>query len=158
MKELRSFLVRLEGGKLAPLVQFVKFGLVGVSNTVIAYSIEMLCYYVLFARFSWPDGIRIFVVSALAFIVSTANSYYWNSRYVFATGKVTLRTHMILYARMAACYAITGLVLVPVIKMYASGKGIPYWIVSMGALIITVPLNFVLNKAWAFRKKDRHAN
>lgn len=133
--------------------QFLKFGLVGVSNTVISYTIEMLCYYVLFDRFSWPDQARIIAVSALAFIVSTANSYYWNSRYVFDTGEKTLCTHVISYIKMAGCYAITGLIFAPLIKIYISGLGIPYWIVSIGTLIITVPLNFVLNKVWAFRKK-----
>ena len=32
--------------KTAALLQFVKFGLVGVSNTAISYGIEMLCFYV----------------------------------------------------------------------------------------------------------------
>ena len=38
----------LQSEKLAPLIQFIKFGLVGVSNTAISYGVEMLCYYVLF--------------------------------------------------------------------------------------------------------------
>ena len=38
----------LQNEKLSSLIQFIKFGLVGVSNTAISYGIEMLCYYVLF--------------------------------------------------------------------------------------------------------------
>ena len=61
-------------------IQFIKFGLVGVSNTVISYGIEMLCYYVLFSRVAWSEGLRIGITSALAFAVSVTNSYYWNNR------------------------------------------------------------------------------
>ena len=32
--------------KLAPLIQFIKFGLVGVSNTLISYAVEILCDYI----------------------------------------------------------------------------------------------------------------
>lgn len=53
-KNLQDRLKKLEEGKTAPLLQFVKFGLVGVSNTAISYGIEMLCYYVLFAKINWP--------------------------------------------------------------------------------------------------------
>ena len=79
MKEkLKALMERLEQSKLAPLVQFVKFGLVGVSNTAISYAIEMLGYYVVFARVNWPERVRIAVVTAIAFVVSVLNSYYWN--------------------------------------------------------------------------------
>ena len=33
----------LQNEKLATLIQFIKFGLVGVSNTAISYGTEMLC-------------------------------------------------------------------------------------------------------------------
>ena len=31
--------------------------------------------------------------------------------------------------------------------------GLPYWLASLLTLVVTVPLNFILNKLWAFRKK-----
>ena len=51
MKErFACMMAKLEKSRLAPLVQFIKFGLVGVSNTLISYAVEMLGYYVLFSR------------------------------------------------------------------------------------------------------------
>ena len=29
----------------------------------------------------------------------------------------------------------------------------PFWLASISTLIVTIPLNFVLNKFWAFAKK-----
>ena len=138
---------------LETLFQFIKFGIVGVSNTAISYGIEMLCYYVLFVNVSWPDNVRIMLTSILAFAVSVTNSYYWNSRYVFQAGKRrSFSEHVLAYLKTVACYGVTGLVLAPALKMYVSGLGVPYWLASLGTLVITIPLNFLLNKFWAFRK------
>ena len=155
MKEkLKALMERLEQSKLAPLVQFVKFGLVGVSNTAISYAIEMLGYYVVFARVNWPERVRIAVVTAIAFVV---NSYYWNNRYVFKdTERKTFGDHLKALLKMAACYALTGLVLAPILKVWIHERGVAYWLASLLVLVVTVPLNFVLNKLWAFRKKADH--
>ena len=137
----------------AALLQFVKFGIVGVSNTAISYGIEMLCYYVLFVNVPWSESVRILATSVLAFVVSVTNSYYWNNRYVFGSGtKKTVRQHLTAYLKTVACYGVTGLLLAPAIKMYVTALGVPYWLSSLGALVVTIPLNFILNKFWAFRK------
>lgn len=137
----------------AALLQFVKFGIVGVSNTAISYGIEMLCYYVLFVNVPWSESVRILATSVLAFVVSVTNSYYWNNRYVFGSGtKKTVRQHLTAYLKTVACYGVTGLLLAPAIKVYVTALGVPYWLSSMGALVVTIPLNFIFNKFWAFRK------
>ncbi len=137
------------------LRQFIRFGLVGVSNTAISYGIEMLCYYVLFANAPWDENVKIALTSVLAFLVSVTNSYYWNNRFVFAQGKKTKKEHLVSWLKTAACYALTGLLLSPAIKMWLSGLGVPYWAASLGSLAVTIPLNFLLNKYWAFRGKKQ---
>lgn len=148
LKDLRG------GGLWNTLVQFIKFGLVGVSNTAISYGIEMLCYYVLLVNAPMSEGVRVIVTSVLAFIVSVTNSYYWNSRYVFKSGgeKKTLSQHLRAYAKTVASYGVTGLLLAPALKLLLGRWGVPYWAASLGSLVVTIPLNFVLNKFWAFRK------
>ena len=170
MKEkLQGLMARLEQGKLAPLVQFIKFGLVGVSNTLITYAVEMLGYYVLFVRSSFAgivaalgalgiaatgEQMRVIVVTLLSFVISVTNSYYWNSRYVFKSGKKrSLREHAGAYLRTVACYALTGILLSPAIKLWLGNIGIPFWAASLMSLIVTIPLNFVMNKFWAFARK-----
>ena len=53
-------------------VQFVKFGLVGLSNTVISYA----TYYILV-----PFHVNKYVASVIGFILSVANAFYWNNSY-----------------------------------------------------------------------------
>lgn len=158
----------LNNHKSETLTQFIKFGIVGVSNTLISYAIEMLCFYILFSNTEFyalwealsiinlsvnADTARIWVASFLGFVVSVTNSYYWNSKHVFSDGeKKTISKHIKLYCKTFVCYALTGLVLSPWLKTIITGHGIQYWEASLLVLIITVPINFVMNKFWAFRR------
>lgn len=63
-----------------------------------------------------------------------------------------MRQHLTAYLKTVACYGVTGLLLAPAIKVYVTALGVPYWLSSLGALVVTIPLNFILNKFWAFRK------
>ena len=133
--------------------QFFKFGLVGVSNTAISYGTEMLCYYVLFKNVSWGENAKILVTNVIAFVISVTNSYYWNNRFVFQSEERRgFRKHASAYLRTVLCYGVTGLALAPALKMWLSGMGVQYWLASLATLIVTIPLNFVLNKLWAFKK------
>ena len=166
---IRELIKKLEQEpRTAALVQFVKFGLVGMSNTAISYAIEMLCYYVLFVQTEFlmfrglcstigielsAEAARILITSVLAFVVSVTNSYYWNNKHVFVTGeKKTIVRHIGTYLKTAACYALTGLILAPWAKTLLVARGVPYWFSTLLVLIVTIPLNFVMNKLWAFRK------
>lgn len=141
--------------KAGLLLQFVKFGLVGVSNTVISYSVEMLGYYVFFKNAGWPEPAKVFVVTTLAFAISVTNSYYWNEKYVFADEKKkTVRQHLKTYAKTVACYGVTGLLLAPCFKLCLGMFNVPYWAASFASLCLTIPLNFFLNKLWAFSRKE----
>ena len=156
MKKIHAFFKTLQEGALAPVVQFVKFGIVGLSNTCISYAIEMLCYYVLFRDIAWNYGMKVIVVTAIAFVISVTNSYYWNSRYVFQSAhKRTLKMHLIAYMRTFICYAITGLVLAPLLRIWLGKVHVVYWLASLFTLIVTIPLNFILNKFWAFSRSDK---
>ena len=136
----------------AALLQFIKFGIVGVSNTAISYGMEMLFFYVLLARSTMPQSAKVMLTSAAAFVVSVTNSYFWNNRYVFGNGaKKRLAEHARAYFRTMLCYAVTGLALSPAIKMWLVGMGVPFYAASLASLAVTIPLNFVLNKFWAFR-------
>lgn len=158
----------LQNEKLSSLIQFIKFGLVGVSNTAISYGIEMLCYYVLFKNTKFigilnllallgisTDGnnVKIVITTIIAFVVSVSNSYFWNNRYVFGSGKKSFSEHFKTYFKTFACYGITGLILSPIIKILLTKISVPFFIASLGALVITIPLNFFMNKFWAFKSK-----
>lgn len=147
----------LHSARGAVIFQFIRFGLVGVSNTAISYGCEMLCYYVLFSGVFRNDAVKVFVTSLLSFVVSVTNSYIWNSRFVFRSReKKTVSEHLWAYLKTVACYALTGLLLAPILKLRLTRLGMAYWLAGILSLIVSVPLNFVLNKFWAFSQKRKH--
>ena len=151
-EKLRDLLNYAESGKLAPFVQFVKFGLVGVSNTAIQWGGNQLGYYVLFK--SLPEQPRIILGVSFGFILSIINSYFWNNRFVFRSDhKKTFGEHARAFLKMTASYALSSLLLTYLITSWLSGLGVPYWFASLAPLVVTVPLNFFMNKLWVFRKK-----
>lgn len=136
---------------LQTIIQFIKFGIVGVSNTAISYGIELLFYYVILINATMGENTKVIVTSVCAFIVSVTNSYFWNNRFVFKSGEKTWRAHAAAYIKTVISYGVTGLLLSPAIKMFLVGREIPYYWASLLSLIVTIPLNFIMNKFWAFK-------
>ena len=155
--KIKTLLKKLESGKLAPFVQFVKFGLVGVSNTAIQWGGNQLGYYVMFK--SLPEQPKIILGITFGFIISVINSYFWNNKFVFKSDrKKTFGEHVKAFFKMTASYALSSLLLTWLITSWISGMGVPYWIASLAPLFVTVPLNFFMNKLWVFGKKKIKKN
>ena len=71
--------------RFALLWQLAKFGLVGVSNTVIYFGVYNFLLFVTNANSSSPKAF-LALFSAVSFLASLINSYIWNSHWSF-TGK-----------------------------------------------------------------------
>ena len=68
--------------------KFVKFGLVGVLNTLINWIIFALLNFI---------GVDYIVANVIAYVIATANSYIWNSKWVFKyNGKIYLENDYLL--------------------------------------------------------------
>jgi putative flippase GtrA len=122
------------------LSQFIKFGLVGVSNTFVS-----LATYYIFVFISRDLYIAGYTVG---FIVSVLNSYFWNNRYVFkktekGNAKPLLKTYI--------SYGSTFLLGLALLYLMVDYLGVSSLIAPVLILAVTIPLNFILNKYWAFK-------
>lgn len=122
------------------LGQFIKFGLIGASNTLISTAI----YYI----FVWIDPKLYFLGNVVGWVVSVFNSFYWNNKFVFKNSKFSwwkklMRTYLA-YGGGFIVGSVTLAVLVSIL-------GVSEWIAPWINMIITIPLNFILNKFWAFK-------
>lgn len=129
---------------MAALWQFIKFSVVGVSNTLISLGVYWLCFYV----FHWHYQ----VCNLLAFVISVTNAYYWNQRYVFAKeGKRTFQAHLRAYGKAFLSYGSTYLLSVALLSLWIEVLHVNEGIAPLINLIITIPANYLLNRFWAFR-------
>ena len=121
-------------------MQFVKFGMVGVTNTVVGLGIY---YTVVFI------GIHYILANLMAFVLSVLNSFLWNRKFVFKTAaKQTMRQ----ISRVYCAYGTTGLLDTGMLFIMVDFIGISELVAPLINLVWTIPLNFILNKYWVFGK------
>lgn len=126
--------------------QFIKFGIVGVINTFTSYAIVNSCYYLLHLHMQ--------LANVIAFIISVLVSFTLNSKFVFKKKPKTTKELLHTLLKTYLSYAFTGLILTAIlIEIECNHFGVPLYIASFMNLVITVPINFLLNKFWAFNKQ-----
>ena len=125
--------------------QFVKFGIVGVSNTAISYAVYLLCVKL---------GVHYIIADGLGLVISTINAYYWNNRCVFGDGtKKTFREHFVTWLKTLTAYGGTFVLNSLMLVFWVEILHVPEAFAPLLNLLITIPVNFVINKYWTFRKK-----
>ena len=136
------------------LMQFVKFGIVGLSNTVISYVIYVAAL-LLFQENGWLVNVDYLVAQVIAFVLSVLWSFYWNNKYVFKQDEDEERNILQALLKTYISYAFTGLFLNSVLSwIWVDIVHIPKLFAHIINLLISVPLNYVMNKFWAFGKKN----
>lgn len=137
--------------KFSAFMQFVRFGIVGVSNTVISYIIYVVSLWVLnkvqiFADYNYV------VAQVIVFILSVLWSFYWNNKMVFVETGEHKRNWVKALAKTYVSYSFTGLFLNSILLvLWVQVCHIPEMIAPLINLVISVPLNFFINKLWAFK-------
>jgi putative flippase GtrA len=146
---LKVFHIQAEEKTVHSLIQFVKFALVGVSNTVISYLLNIGTLKILEPyHLSW-DYVAANVVD---FLLSVLWSFYWNNRYVFEQKEGEKRAILPTLLRTYVAYAFTGIVLKNVLSyVWVDVMGISKYIAPIINLVISTPINFLINKIWAFK-------
>lgn len=149
--------------------QIIKFALVGVSNTIVSEAVYAVLIFF---------KVHYLPASFIGFSLSVLNAYYWSSRYVFkeqedAEKRVWWKVLFKTYVAYLWGYLVSAALLV----FWIDFIHISRWMEPLGSrfvnagcdrldaqflgnllaaalnLILTVPMNFLLNKYWAYRQK-----
>ena len=147
----RVLKLKLSEDSLTGIFQFVKFGIVGVSNTVVSYVIYLIAIYLLQMGALFPNTDYL-IAQFFGFVISVLWSFYWNRKFVFqADGEQVPWLRALL--KTYASYAFTGLFLNSVLAViWVEWLHISKLIAPIFNLLLSVPINFLLNKFWAFKK------
>ena len=118
--------------------QFIKFCIVGLSNTAIGLG----TYYL----FLWL-GFHYMIANVLSWLISVFNAFYWNNKYVFKSSTTWLKSLFRTYISYGVSFLAGAVVLYGLVEWC----GISDVVAPLLVLIVTIPLNFVLNKFWTFK-------
>lgn len=125
------------------VVQFIKFGIVGVSNTVVS----MAVYYL----FLWIDEDLYMLGSILGTILSILNAFIWNDLFVFTGNPKDFKSVMLRLGKTYVSYGGTSLLSTVLLWLEVAFLHISKVYAPIVNLLITIPLNFLINKFWTFK-------
>jgi putative flippase GtrA len=124
------------------VLQFAKFGVVGISNTLIFFLVYTLLLKVL--------GVWYVAASGIGFAVGAVNGFLWNRRWTFR-GHVgdALTPVRWFVVQTSGLLANLGLV-----YLFVDGLGLGELIGQAATIAIVTVLTFLANRAWTFRGHD----
>lgn len=130
------------------IIQFFKFGVIGLANTAVSYGIYTLFVYL---------GLHYIIAGVISFFISVLNSFFWNNKYTFKKDAGKRRSIFQSLVKTYISYAFTGLIITNILTIFVVEiLHISKYIAPLFVLAITVPLNFILNRQWAFRSVNQN--
>ena len=135
----------------AAFMQFVKFGLVGVSNTIISY-VLYVASLLIFKKMAILPGTDYLAAQVISFVLSVAWSFYWNNKLVFVVEEGKERSVWKTLLKTYVSYSFTGLFLNTILLvLWVDCLHFSEFLAPIINLLINVPINFLINKFWAFK-------
>lgn len=123
--------------------QVIKFGIVGCSNTIISLVVYWILCHV---------GMHYVIAFAIGEVVSILNAYFWSNLFVFKQKKDKKRNHARAMIRVFVIYISTFLLAEAMLYLQVDYLGWNEKLAPVLNLLVTIPINFLLNKLWAFKE------
>ena len=144
--------IKLQEDIFDKFLQFVKFAVVGFSNVMVSY----FFYLIFFGLFQIADilpNVDYLIAQLIGYVLSIFWSFYWNRKYVFAQSADSVLWYQALIKSFVA-YSFTGVFLNSILSfLWVELMGMSKVIAPIINLVINVPINFVMNKFWAFGRR-----
>lgn len=127
------------------LWQFFKFGLVGVSNTAVSLGV----YYLVL----WMNPDLYMLGSVLGTILSIFNAFIWNDLFVFTGNPKDFKSVMKRLGKTYVSYGGTSALSTALLWVEVELLFVGELYAPIINLVITIPLNYLINKFWTFKSK-----
>ena len=122
------------------LFRFIKFGLIGVLNTLINWIL-----FILLNSF----GVYYIISNVIAYSISTLNSYLWNSKWVFKYNEDNVKETSFKFIVLNIIgLTLNTIILYLLVDIIGLNKLISL-VITTGIVMI---LNYFINKLWVFKK------
>lgn len=117
--------------------RFIKFGLTGVMNTLVDYTVFVVLSYL---------GGNVYISQVISYSCGMLNSYVVNRSWTFGSKKSFFSTQMIRFAVVNLSLLMLSLGVLWLGAQLGYGKMLS----KLGATVVTLVLGFVVNRLWVF--------
>lgn len=133
--------------------QFIKFGMVGALNTVLNYIITETGYFFLRSPLR-DETLALQISQTAAFVITVFISFLINNTMVFTKKEGETRNPWLTLLKTYVAYSVTGIFLNNLLVYIEMNIiHVSALIAPIINLIVDVPINFFLNKLWAYKTK-----
>jgi putative flippase GtrA len=122
-------------------VQLAKFSTVGASGYVVNLSV--------FSALLLGAGVHRLPAATISFLVAVTNNYTWNRLWTFRGSRGHVAYQGLRFLIVAVCALVANLAVLETLVWL----GVPEIPAQAIAIILVMPLNFVGNKLWSFRRR-----
>lgn len=126
--------------KVVELISIIKFGIIGISNTLINWIIFFLLNLV---------EVNYIVANIIAYSLATINSYIWNSKWVFKYNNEKLVSSLKFIIVNLVGLILNTIILFILVDMFNINKIISL-VMATGVVMI---INYISNRLWVFKQK-----
>ena len=119
-------------------VQLAKFGVVGA----VGYAVNLAVYAALL-------GLGAHTAAAISWVVAAANNYWWNRVWTFSHAKGHFAYQGLRFFAVSALALVANQIW---LLIFLDWFGLDKVVAQAIAIALVVPLNFVGNKLWSFRR------
>lgn len=148
----RILRIKLQEKQRTALLQFIRYGFVCISGIILGYLLYLGVIMLLqteesVARFDYLIG------NIVSWVIGVFWNFYWNRKYVFTDydKQVTWLQSLI---KCYISYAFSGLLVSNILSfLWVAILYIDKIWAPLLNLLVTFPINFLMNKFWAFRQK-----
>lgn len=146
---LRLFHIQWDEPQWESFFQFIRFCIVGVSNTVVSYLVNVIT---LFLLSKCRVGYDYIIANTMAFLLSVLWAYGLSTRFVFDVNGRSRKEKFWTLLKSYASYAVTGLVLNNILSAFwIYVLHLSKYMAPLLNIAFCVPVNFLLNKKWAYK-------
>lgn len=121
--------------------RFLKFGTVGVFNTLITLFSFTLFYYI---------GINYLLAHVMGYALGVLNSFYWNKKWVFKDNRKKSAT----FYKFIAVNLVTLGIHTLLLYLLVSNAGLQPVLANLLATGASLLINFFLNSKWTFQQQQ----
>jgi putative flippase GtrA len=122
-------------------VQLAKFSTVGASGYVVNLSV--------FSALLLGAGVHRLPAATISFLIAVTNNYTWNRLWTFRGVGGHVAYQGLRFLVVAVCALVANLAILETLVWL----GVPEIPAQAIAIILVMPLNFVGNKLWSFRRR-----